>query len=280
MTEDNYTIINGIKCYNPELNDGNNFFNEKAFEELYTLEDKNFWFKSRNKLIQYLVKKYLNHNGEKAFFEIGCGTGYVLNGLRKFPKLKLFGGEIYIEGLKFASQRIPEAEFIQIDARNMPFVERFESIGVFDVLEHIDDDVKAIECIHKALKPCGYVFISVPQYMFMWSRIDDLSFHKRRYSRSEILGKLNRAGFKVEYVSSFVFVLFPLMYISRFLNRHRKESDSGPEFIVNEFRLNPLLNRLLYIFMLIDIVLIKLGFRLPAGGSLILAARKEQTKSK
>jgi len=274
MMEDEYTVINGIKCFNPELNDKNNFFDEKAFEELFNLEGKNFWFKSRNRLIQFLIKRYLKQSDGTSFFEIGCGTGYVLNGLRKFPNLKLFGGEIYAEGLKFASRRIPEAEFYQIDARDMPFSERFDSVGAFDVLEHIDDDVKAIESIYRALKPGGLFLISVPQYMFMWSKIDDLSFHKRRYSKSEILDKLSRAGFKVEYVSSFVFVLFPLMYFIRILNRKEKASEPREDYTLNEFRLNPVLNHLLYVFMLIDVILIKIGFRLPAGGSLILAARK------
>jgi len=234
------------------------------------LEEKNFWFHSRNKIIQILVKKYfLNSIGN--FLEIGCGTGYVLKGLEKFKNLKLYGAEIYLEGLKYAKLRLPNIEFIQLDARKLPFENEYDCIGAFDVLEHINEDELVIENVFKSLKPGGYFFITVPQYMFMWSAEDDKVKHKRRYKKKELIGKLKNARFYINYYTSFVFMLFPLMYFSRaFLKNKKKIIDEHN----SELNLNPIINVVFSLIMKIDEFLIKLGFKLPWGGSLIVVGKK------
>jgi SAM-dependent methyltransferase len=70
--------------------------------------------------------------------------------------------------------------------------DEFDTIGAFDVIEHIEDDVGAMREIYRALKPGGGFMIIVPQHMFLWSRVDDLAFHKRRYARRELTAKLEK----------------------------------------------------------------------------------------
>jgi len=266
--------IDGIKLYAPEFAFDNNDYPEEAFEFLYKIEDKNFWFRSRNVILKHLIKKYLkpNQTDTKKFMEIGCGTGYVLKGIESLGKIELTGAEIYLQGLKFAKKRLPDATFVQLDATNMPFTNEYNAIGAFDVIEHIEDDIAVIENVKKALLPNGYFFISVPQYMWMWSKTDDIAYHKRRYTRKELKTKLVNAGFKVEYIGSFVFALFPFMMISRLLSKGKKAETKSTDH-TGELQMNPLLNKLFTILMKIDEVLIKIGFQLPFGGSIICVAK-------
>lgn len=267
-----YKIIEGIKCYAPHLAYSNNDYNESSFKELYRLEDNNFWFCSRNRVIQNLFGKYAGKNGN--FLEIGCGTGYVLKGLSKsFPNLKLSGAEIYLKGLEFAKKRLPNIEFIQLDATDLPFREEYDYVGAFDVLEHITEDEKVIENVYKSLRGGGKFFISVPQYMWMWSIEDDKACHKRRYTKTELFHKLKNAGFQITYYTSFVFILFPLMYLSRIF---KKNKDKEMTYETNsELKLNPIINKVFEQFMRIDEILIKVGISLPIGGSLIVVATKK-----
>ncbi len=153
----------------------------------------------------------------------------------------------------------------------MPFHNELDAIGAFDVIEHITDDEKVIANIYMSLKKGGYVFISVPQYMFMWSYLDDLACHKRRYSRSELVDKIEKAGFKIEYVTGFVFLLFPLMWFSRIING-KNPKNSKNEF--SELSTSKTINNLLTIFMRFDEILIKHGIKLPWGGSLMIVGKK------
>jgi len=267
-----FKIENEIKCYAPEVAHDNFDYPKYHFHLLYELESKNFWFQSRNRIIKHLFSRFLGANTNAEVLEVGCGTGFVLSELLKFKNYKLYGAELYLEGLKFAKERLPNVEFVQLDLRKVPFENKFDAIGAFDVLEHIEEDEFVMKNIYKALKPNGYFFISVPQHKWLWSTQDDTSFHKRRYSKNEMFKKLISSGFKVKYFTSFVFTLLPLMFISRL--RMKRKINPETKYNYDELKVNLFLNSLMTIFMLFDEVLIKIGFNLPFGGSLIVVARK------
>jgi len=271
-----YKLIDGFKCYAPELANENGDFDSESFDYLYSIENTNFWFVSRNIVIKSLVKKYVSEQITKKtkFLEIGCGTGYVLKGLSEFSFLELEGAEIYLNGLKYARTRLPGINLIQLDATKLPFKNEFSAIGAFDVLEHISEDELVIEKIYDALKIGCYFFISVPQFMWMWSRTDDYACHKRRYNKKELLKKLRAKGFKIEYVTSFMFTLFPLMILSRLFSGREKIVMGNSNKKAPELNLNPLLNSILKFIMKLDELLIGCKVSLPFGGSLIVVAKK------
>lgn len=280
MKHKDFEIIDNIKCYAPGLAHENTDYPREVYNFLVKAEEKNFWFISRNKVIQHFFEKYTGR-GAADILEIGCGTGFVLRGLReRFLQYRLTGSEIHLEGIRFAKARLPEVEFIQMDATSMPFEENFDAIGAFDVLEHIEEDEKVLREVHRGLRPGGYFFISVPQYQWMWSITDDLAFHKRRYHRNELCSKLEEAGFNVQYLGAFVFTLFPIMYLSRLLKRHKQMDDSPLQgknkSELNELMLSPLVNGIFRAFMRLDEWLIIKGISLPYGGSLLAVAQKNK----
>jgi SAM-dependent methyltransferase len=269
-----YQYIDGIKCYAPELASVNDYFSEEYLRALYKIEDKSFWYCSRNRVIKNLFKKYVGISSPKNILEIGCGNGFVLKGLSGFEKHTLSGADIHIQGLKYSKERLPDIEFVQLDATKMPFENQYHAIGAFDMLEHIDDDLAVIKNVHRALISGGTFLVTVPQYQWMWSNMDDLDQHKRRYSKKELKLKLAQHGFELQYLSSFVFILFPLMMASRFLKRDKKFRQRSFDDKLTELRLNPVLNFMLGLIMRIDELFIKMGLSLPFGGSLIAVATK------
>jgi len=141
---------------------------------------------------------------------------------------------------------------------------RFDVIGAFDVLEHISDDEKVLENIARALKPSGVVLITVPQHRWLWSSVDEYACHVRRYTRSELIGKLEGAGLKVRMVTSFVCFLLPLMWLSR-IKAKSKNYDPMSEFCIPKF-----LNVILESVMSFERKFLEWGLRLPFGGSLLV----------
>ena len=265
-----FVEMDGIKCYAPEFAAQSEGFDIAHFEKLSKVEEINFWFRIRNKIIIQLFSKYVRIEQKIKFMEIGCGNGYVLKGLSDFKNLELTGSEIFMEGLKFARQRLPGVELIQMDATNMPFEKKFDVVGAFDVLEHITADEKVMQMVNRALTDSGIFLISVPQYPWMWSAQDDLAFHKRRYTRKELSAKLARNGFTIEYMSSFVFTLFPVMIVSRYFKKGSKHD------AMTELEIPKLLNAVFFVILYIDYLLIQMGISLPFGGSLICVARKNK----
>src|ERR1700687_2990689 len=107
----------GIPCLAPELADTSVGFDPKLFETLAGLEERNFWFVNRARLIASLLRKHFPRS--RNFLEIGCGTGSVLLALCDArPQLTLAGSELHCRGLAFARRRLgPDALLLQMDAR-------------------------------------------------------------------------------------------------------------------------------------------------------------------
>ena len=262
-------IIEGFPAFAPELASDSGGFDAALYDELARLETRNFWFRSRNRLIAWALKRYFG--GARNFLEIGCGTGYVLSGVAAaLPALKLFGSDMSSHGLGHASKRVPQAELMQMDARQIPFAGEFEVIGAFDVIEHIEDDRRVLRQIHRALALNGGVLLTVPQHPFLWSEYDVRARHVRRYRARELKEKMVEAGFEIIKMTSFVALLLPLMALSRFAQRAPKDHYNP----LGEFRLHPMLNAVLEKTLDLERGLIRAGVSLPAGGSLLLVARK------
>lgn len=244
-------------------------FDPALFAELAALESSNFWFRARNRLILWALQRYAPAFTD--FLEVGCGTGYVLQGVAEaFPGARICGTEAQTEGLQFAANRVPRAAFLQMDARQMPFDNEFDVIGAFDVIEHIAEDETVLAQMHRALRPGGSLLLTVPQHPFLWSEYDVRAHHVRRYTGGELRQKLARAGFGIVKMTSFVSVLLPLMMLSR-LTRRTDAADYDP---LAELRIGALANALLERALDAERLLVRAGLSLPFGGSLLAVARR------
>lgn len=261
---------NGFPALAAELANSSEGFHPDYFEQLAGLEAGNFWFQSRNALILLLLKKHVP--ALELFLEIGCGTGFVLSGIASaFPSAALTGAEIYSTGLKYAAHRVPGAQFMQMDARNIPFESHFDALGAFDVLEHIEEDSIVLRQMFAALKPGGILVLTVPQHPRLWSSQDERACHVRRYTATELKQKVSSAGFEIVDNGSFVALLLPVMWLSRHCGKTGKESHQDP---MAELRVGTSANLILSAIMSVELLLTRTGIRFPVGGSLFLVAQK------
>lgn len=243
-------------------------FPEEAFEYLASAERRHWWFLSRNQIIFWILKD--KTRGLVSFLEVGCGTGFVISGIAKvFPAFELEASEFFENGLVFARQRLPQCRFRQLDATTMTEENAYDCIGSFDVIEHIDADERVLSNFNRALSTGGFLLLTVPQHPWLWSAADDYAHHVRRYTVQELRRKVLHAGFRIEYCTSFVTLLLPVMALQRLLSRNQ---NYNPD---DEFKISPLLNTALYLVMQLELTLLRLGLRFPAGGSLLLLARKQ-----
>jgi SAM-dependent methyltransferase len=261
-----------MQMFAPELSGITESYDPAWYQELFILESKNFWFTSRNRLLEYFGHCYFSEKGQ--YLEIGCGTGYVLKMIyEKFPKLRVMASEAQVEGLIFAKNRVKgNVDLCQMDACSIPFQEEFDVIGAYDVIEHIQDHKKVIRQVYDALKVNGIFMVTVPQHMFLWSQYDEVGCHYRRYERGELEDLLRDAGFLIKRTTSFNALLLPMMIISRWFKKDKNEKEQFD--VLEELRLSGIVNTVLSFILKIELALIKLGFNLPMGGSRVIVAQK------
>lgn len=269
-----YTMVEGIKCFSPEVASTYTDYPDSGFDLTDKNAESSFWVSSRNRLFKSIIQRYLLPARKTKFLEIGCGTGDFIRQIVENKMLEITGSEIYLKGLQYAKKNLPDVDFIQLDVTQGSIGERFDMIAAFDVIEHIENDAAALENIYQMLSKDGVLLISVPQHIFLWSRLDEIVKHKRRYSRRQLVAKLEKNGFAVDYATSFLFILFPLMLVRRLLDKGQDHSHSSEDALEKRVKFPGVVNWIFDQFMRIDEMLINRGFSLPFGGTLLIAARK------
>ncbi len=207
---------------------------DNNFENKYILFEKNWWwFNGRRDLILQIIKDI----PYTRVLEIGCGSAE----LSKYIKN-------YI-GLDISSKT---SKFIIGDAQKLPIKDNsVDLILLLDLLEHTDDKV-VIEEVYRVLKPDGYVIITVPGFMFLWSQHDIDNHHKKRYRRGEL--PLNK--FEVIKFTYWNSILFPIMALAK---RKKAQLTILPKSV----------NYILQNVLKIENYLILKNVRLPIGVTLV-----------
>lgn len=257
-------------------------FNPAYFDQLFRIEDHHFWFQTRNRILSSLVAQITQSfpRGGKVL-EIGCGNGNVLRHLHQTcAGHMVVGMDAFEEGLRLARRRnCPR--LVRGDATQHPFRSQFDLVGIFDVLEHVPDDERLLEQIRGILRPGGVLVITVPARKSLWSYFDEASGHCRRYELDELRGKLQQAGFEVEYLTPYMLTLLPLMWCGRriaSLTRGLRSDHSPTQMALRELRLTPGINGLLRFCLAREIPRVIQRRGLPFGTSLLAVARNSDPR--
>ncbi len=174
---------------------------EGGNQACFDLEDSSFWFKHRNACITMAARTFPPLNNGP-IFDIGGGNGFVSCGLIKagFETVLVEPGPFGAANGK--SRGIPDV--ICATTSDAGFKDStLNGVGLFDVIEHIENAGEFIASIKNLLKPAGRLYATVPSYSALWSEEDLLAGHFRRYSLASICSLIEGAGLKVNYATYF-----------------------------------------------------------------------------
>jgi SAM-dependent methyltransferase len=256
-------------------------YDARYFERLFAVEDRHFWFKSRNQVIATLVAGIVpEFRPGYRVLEVGCGTGNTLRVLERVcSQGRILGMDLFYEGLSFARRRVA-CPLIQADMNCPPFASSFDLVGMFDVLEHLPDDRAVLRDILGFLRPGGQLLLTVPAHMALWSYFDEAAHHCRRYETAELRNKLLEAGYQIEYLTPYMASLYPLVWLGRRLAKllSRATDHDGQEaheLVQRELKINPVLNNALSLVLAVERRRLARRRLIPTGTSLLALARRD-----
>ena len=181
------------------------------------LEKWDWWFVGRRKIISNVLTENYS-DGKFNILEVGCGTGGNIALLENYGNVTAV--ESNIKALEFATKKTKVRIYQGSLPDNMPLnIGKFDLICLFDVLEHIDDDLKSVKYLFEQIVPGGRLIITVPAYQCLYGPHDISLHHKRRYSITRLINIMSMTGFKVQKISHFNSFLFPIIFFIRILER-------------------------------------------------------------
>jgi SAM-dependent methyltransferase len=246
---------------------------DAGHETVHDVEGNSFWFAHRNQCIAAAIN-HLPPDRALPFADIGGGNGFVAAMIRSlgYRVLLIEPGTV---GIAHAREReideLVQASVVDLDIANGSL----GAIGLFDVLEHIQDDAGALRTMRAMLADRGRVYVTVPAHRWLWSSADDRAGHYRRYTTGQLRELFERCGYTVD-LCSYYFRPLPLpMLLLRCLPERlglRRAPSRGRAQVAGEHRpMGSLLQRLLSG----EMRALSRGRELTFGASCLLVATRQ-----
>lgn len=236
----------------------------------FAIEASSFWFNYRNRFILEVVRHFPPAG---PIADIGAGNGYVSLALKRggFSTIVIEPGPV---GARNARARGLET-VVCATLQQADFVPHsLDAAGLFDVIEHIEDDERFLRDVGRVLKPGGRLYLTVPAFPALWSSEDDLVGHHQRYTLGQLAQRLRRNGFEVDYATYLFSPLpMPLFLLRTLPSRLGRRKTLDPAQTAAELQPAPgLAVKMVSVVLDGELALIKRGRRVPFGTSCLIAA--------
>ena len=198
----------------------------------------------------------------KKVLEVGCGTGDLLQFLYS-DNYELVGSDYSNIYLDKARERNLSIKLFKADLLDdkfwLQYENKFDSVIASEVIEHIQDDSKALKTIFRILKPSGVLVLTVPAFNFLYSNHDKKIGHFRRYSKKSLNNIINSAGFSIETIRYWnILGFFGWLINFKILNKHLDSSAKSS-----------------LIYVLTKSLQIERNMKFPLGLTIVVKARKK-----
>jgi SAM-dependent methyltransferase len=242
--------------------------------EYFSLERRHWWFRARAEILMGHLRGALGQTADALrVLNVGAATG------RSAELLAQFGDVTSIEYDQSCcafTRAKTGLELVRASVTQLPFRDGcFDLVCCFDVIEHVQDDGAAVNELQRVCRAGGLVSLTVPAFMFLWSRHDVVNHHCRRYTAPQLRRLVERCGSPPVFHSYFNFWLFPpiagMRMLQTILPKNTSRTDAGSDFFAVQ---DALLDKLFYAIFRSEAPLVRWGVRLPFGVSILSTWRK------
>ena len=188
------------------------------YDRMAEHDSTHWWYRARRDVLASVIAREVKLPQEAHILEIGCGTGHNLPMLQRFGTVDAL--EIDPAAAAIAAKRLGKPVFTApLPALDSVPEQAYDMVALLDVLEHIEDDRAALAAIAKLLRPGGTILVTVPQFEWMWSAHDVVNHHFRRYTKSTLREVVASAELRLDLLTHFNSLLFPLAAADRLVSR-------------------------------------------------------------
>ena len=242
---------------------------DRLLEATAKAERDHFWFRGFRRFVTPLLDRAAGGRRDLRSLDCGCGTGHNLALLRRLGTA--FGIDITFSGLRYATSQ-GERHVARASAATLPFgKEAFDLVTSFDVIYSLPDDLEraAVAEMFRVLKPGGHLVLNAAALDALKGNHSVLSSEVRRYTKASLTQVLERAGFRILWMSYTNATILPMLLAVRLFQRISGHEESPAEISVPVAPLNLALSGLLAV----EAGVLKL-VGMPAGSSVLCLAQK------
>ena len=158
-----------------------------------------------------LITKMTAGLSPQTILDVGCGEGSLMRALlNAHPEAKGTGIDVSDKAITLANTVVPTATFKVCDVARASLDQTFDLVVSADVMEHIEEDVAAIQNLAAMTAPGGRIIIATLQGRMR--AFERHVGHVRNYAPGELEEKIEAAGLRVERTISWGWPLYSPLY--------------------------------------------------------------------
>lgn len=216
--------------------------NKSEYKIMEKTANKHWWYSGRRKIVKTLIENFVPSFDSAA--DVGAGTGENL--IYFANKGKITALEMNNEAIETIKKHFFYMPNLIVKKWKYPeeLNEKFDLILLTDVLEHIKDDKGIVNWIYEHLNKKGYCLITVPAHQFLWTQMDEVAKHYKRYNIKEIKELFSK--FQTIKLSYYNFFLFPIKFaFALIVNTLRKFNLNNSKRSYNEIAVSGMFMRII-----------------------------------
>jgi SAM-dependent methyltransferase len=165
------------------------------YRELF---ERHWWWRARERFVLDALRRHRPANGWRRILDVGCGDGLFFDELARLDGVELVEGVEPARALVSPNGRHAERIHVVPFDASFDLGRRYSLVLMLDVLEHLEDPAVALRHAVALLEPDGVFVATVPAFMALWTRHDELNQHYTRYDRRSMRALADSVGLRVD----------------------------------------------------------------------------------
>ena len=234
---------------------------------------RHWWMLARKNIIKTVIDVHLHDiilHKKLNIADIGIGAGVNTGMLRQYGEV--CGYDCSPNSISIVENKWGSWVPVKLWAYPSPIPTKYDLILMSDIAEHFEDDSKLGEWLSAVLVDGGHAIITSPAYNWLWSSMDELVGHYRRYTKATLSKVLQHPDLEIVYSTYWGFTTLPFKLVS--IIAMKLLSLFGQKTSMNDMPPRPV-NALLKALSFLDILWLGYGRKLPFGSSVLMIVRKK-----
>jgi ubiquinone/menaquinone biosynthesis C-methylase UbiE len=243
----------------------------EEYERLSRVERDHWFYRGKREIVRHWINRTMALTSDSLLLDCGAGTG--LFAREMLARCHVLASDDHEDSLQLLRRNLGPEKVIAASCTDLPLPSAsVDCLTALDVLEHVEDDRKAVAQFAKVLKPGGVAIVTVPALQSLWSDWDVVLHHFRRYDKSTLKQLLDQPTLSVVHLAYINVLALPAIFLMRkwrgFFPARNQNATRIEEYIPP-----PIMNTLLRQSFVALACQRSLSF--PAGVGLLAVVRRE-----
>jgi len=184
------------------------------YDNLARIEATHWFYAGKRQIVRTWLQRCGALGPDRTLLDCGAGTGAFAAELASDCRVMVL--DDHEESIRRLRERFSPEQVLALSGDRIPLADAsLDIVTALDVLEHVPDDRAVVREFSRVVRPGGWVVITVPAFMLLWSEWDEVLHHFRRYLQPQLAALFDPVHWRIEHINYTNTFAFPVVLFLR-----------------------------------------------------------------